>query len=208
MNGLGPRWRGQSVQQGRGRFRIAVGRAGTQNYVERVGALAMVRLGLLVVGYYFGCGIRRAGGGGRDPDWRGRPDDRRDAWFGEQYQRGTGTGGRGSQRRWWRARRAGAADHGGRLLRSRASGRRRPEAGQRWRGLRRRALVLAFLDPGLEGLRGGRDPDDRSGRDQLEADRRRRPERVPRVRPRRSARDQSRRLSRRPLDRQEDRDSA
>ena len=77
---------------------------------------------------------------------------------------------------------------------------------ERRRRLRRRALVLARLDPGLEGLRGGRDPADRPGLRQREADRRRRPERVPRLRPGRPARRDGRRIPGRPLGGQRDRD--
>ena len=55
-------------------------------------------------------------------------------------RRGAGRGRH--QRRRRRARPAGAADHGGRFLRSRAGGRRRQEAGQRRCDLRRRTLLL------------------------------------------------------------------
>ena len=82
----------------------------------------------------------------------------KDAWFGEQMERGAALavadlnaagGVLGEQVR---------ADHGGRLLRSRAGGRRRQEAGQRRCDLRRRTLLLRGLDPGIGDLRGGGSP--------------------------------------------------
>ena len=39
-------------------------------------------------GRHFDRGTLRYDGGGRDSDRRGRPDDRKEAWFGAQLQRG------------------------------------------------------------------------------------------------------------------------
>ena len=82
----------------------------------------------------------------------------KNAWFGEQMERGAelavadinAAGGVLGQQV--------AADHGGRLLRSRAGGRRRKEAGQRRCDLRRRTHLLGGLDPGIGDLRGGGSP--------------------------------------------------
>ena len=155
---------------------------------------------------HFDRGAVRAGGGGRDPDRRGRPDDGQECLVrrADGARRGAGRGR--PQRRGRRARRAGAADHGGRLLRSRAGGRRRPEAGQRWRDLRRRPLLLRGLDPGIGNLRGGGSPDDLAGLEQPHVDRAGPCQRFPRPDPRRCGRCRGRQLPGRSLVRQEDRD--
>ena len=79
------------------------------------------------------------------------------AWFGEQMERGAALavadlnaagGVLGQQVQLITV---------GRLLRSRAGGRRRPEAGQRRCDLRRRTLLLRGLDPGIGDLRRRRE---------------------------------------------------
>ena len=93
------------------------------------------------------------------------------AWFGEQMERGAALavadlnakgGVLGEQVR---------VHHGGRLLRSRAGGRRRQETGQRRRDLRRGTLLLRRLDPGIGSLRGGGRPDDHADIEQPNVDR-------------------------------------
>ena len=111
------------------------------------------------------CSRARLARSGGSPDRRGRPDDGQGCLVrrADGARRGAGRGR--PQRRRRRARPAGAADHGGRLLRSRAGGRRRQEAGQRRCDLRRRTLLLRGLDPGIGNLRGGGSPADLAGVD-------------------------------------------
>ena len=153
----------------------------------------MVRRRLIAVAVMLAAAPLRAGGLGGDPDCHGRPDDRPDCLVRRAIP---------ARRRDLRSKistpRAAFSANSVELIvgddfcdPDQAVG-ARPQTGQRRRCLRRRAFLLALLDPGLEGLRGGGDPSDCPGLGQREANRRRRPERIPGVRPGRPARGQGR----------------
>ena len=136
---------------------------------------------------------------------RRRADDRAVRLVRHPAQERRGSRGRRHQRRRRRDGQEAQARGRRRRLRSEAGARGRREVRQRQAAVRRRALLLVVVDPGVGGLSGRRRAADHAGLDQSDLHRAQPVEHVPRLRPRRSAGHGRRRLRRQELQGQEHR---
>ena len=134
---------------------------------------------------------------------RRRTDDRPVRLVRHPAQERRRSRGRRHQRRRRRDGQEAQARDRRRRLRSEAGPRGRREVRQHEGAVRRRALLLVVLDPGVGGLPGRRRAADHAGLDQPDLHRPQHVEHVPRLRPRRPAGQRRRRLRRQELQGQE-----